>query len=139
MLPFLIDVILRLMLRVDIDHIAPQMMGPKLLTNLHNLASFDYRADIGALSPEVISAIAGGTRRNAGDADNCGKDDKSALNALCLAQPRPLVAANLCASLVPETLGMVESDAFGDRSMQLGVRSLLGCAAGLSQPTDLDA
>ena len=138
-LPFLIDVILRMMRRVDVDHIAPQMMGPKLLTNLHNLASFDYRADIGALSPDVIPAIAGGSRRNAGDADNRGKDDKSALHALCLAQPRPLVAANLCASLLPKTLGMVESDAFGDKSMQLVMRSLLGCATGLSQPMDLDA
>lgn len=135
-LPFLIDVILRMMRRVDADHIAPQMMGPKLLSNLHNLASFDYRADIGALSPAVISAIAGGNYRNGGYR---GKDDRSALQALCVAQPQSLVAANLCASLLPKTLGMVEGEASSDEFMQRVIRSLLGCASGLSQPTDLDA
>ena len=102
-LPFLIDVILRMMRRVDVDHIAPQMMGPKLLTNLHNLASFDYRADIGALSPEVIAAIAGGSHPNAGDADNCGKDETMACGHVW---PSALVAAN-CAAFA-KTLGLVE-------------------------------
>ena len=138
-LPFLVDIILRMMRRVDADHIAPQMMGPKLLSNLHNLASFDYRADIGALSPEVLSTIAEGGLGNAGSASKNGNADRSALNALCLAQPRPLVAANLCASLLPKTLGMVESEVSSDEFMQRVIRSLLGCASGLSQPTDLDA
>ena len=139
-LPFLVDVILRMMRRVDADHIAPQMMGPKLLSSLHSLASFDYRADIGALSPEVIFAIVGGCHRSTGDTEGSrGMADSSALSALCLAQPRPLVAANLCASLLPETLGMFEGEACGDEIMQRAIRSLLDCAAGLSQPTDLDA
>ena len=150
-LPFLVDIILRMMRRVDADHIAPQMMGPKLLSNLHNLASFDYRADIGALSPEVLSTIAEGGLGNAGNAGNAGSAgsagsaskngnaDRSALNALCLAQPRPLVAANLCASLLPKTLGLVEGEVSSEEFMQRVIRSLLGCASGLSQPTDLDA
>jgi hypothetical protein len=135
-LPFLVDIILRMMRRVDAVHIAPQMMGPKLLSNLHNLASFDYRADIGALSPEVLSTIAGGGFRDAGKNGNA---DRSALNALCLAQPRPLVAANLCASLLPRTLGMAQGESSSDEFMQRVIRLLLGCASGLSQSTDLDA
>ena len=141
-LPFLVDIILRMMRRVDADHVAPQMMGPKLLSNLHNLASFDYRADIGALSPEVLSTVAEGGLGNAGSAGSASKNgnaDRSALNALCLAQPRPLVAANLCASLLPKTLGMVEGEVSSEEFMQRVIRSLLGCASGLSQPTDLDA
>ena len=57
-LPFLVDLVLRMMKRVDPDYIAPQMMGPKLLSSLHSLAAFDYVADVGALSPDVLREIA---------------------------------------------------------------------------------
>ena len=58
-LPFLIEVIQRMMHRVDANFIAPQMMGPKLLSNLHNLADFELMPSVGALSPGVILNLAG--------------------------------------------------------------------------------
>lgn len=121
-LPFLIDLILRMMARVDADHIAPQMMGPKLLSTLHNLAAFQYQPEIGALAPDVLADIAS-------DAALSG-----ALQALCSAQPQPLVAANLCASLAPR-LG--DCAATQDKAMQQIMQRLLRCSAGLSQPADI--
>ncbi len=129
-LPFLIDIILRMMYRVDHDHIAPQMMGPKLLSSLHNLAAFDFRPDIGALSPEVMSVIAGDKHSHSGE---------SALQALCKAQPRPLVAANLCASLMPQELIMAGGADDSDDVIQGVIGLLLRCAQRLSQPENLGA
>lgn len=126
-LPFLIDLILRMMKRVDADYIAPQMMGPKLLSSLHNLAAFDYVAEVGALSPEVLEEIATG-RGN------------GALKALCDAQPKPLVAANLCASLV-SALPLVAGTAQNSAHAQIDrvIDRLLACGEGLAQPGDLGA
>ena len=119
-----------MMRRVDPDHIAPQMMGPKLLSSLHNLAAFDFLPDIGSLSPEVMSVIAGDMRSHSGE---------SALQALCNAQPRPLVAANLCASLMPRVLTMAGGADDSDEVMQRAIGLLLRCAQGLSQPESLGA
>lgn len=98
-LPFLIEVILRMMKRADPDFIAPQMMGPKLLSNLHSLADFELMPAVGALSPDVILDLAGhaglrhGGRRVA---------QASALQTLLGLQTEPLLAANLCSSLLAE-------------------------------------
>ena len=43
--------------RVDPKHIAPQMVGPKLLKALHNLAQFDLEPQAGAMSPLLLKAI----------------------------------------------------------------------------------
>ena len=43
--------------RVDLNHIAPQMVGPKLLKVLHNLAHFDLEPQAGAMSPLLLKAI----------------------------------------------------------------------------------
>ena len=43
--------------RVDPDHIAPQIVGPKLLKALHNLAHFDLEPEAGAMSPLLLKAI----------------------------------------------------------------------------------
>ena len=129
-LPFFIDIILRMMRRVDPDHIAPQMMGPKLLSSLHNLAAFDFRPDIVGLSPEVMSVIAG---------DMSSHPDESALQALCKAQLKPLVAANLCASLMPHLLITFGDADDSDEVMQRVIGSLLRCIEGLSQPENLGA
>lgn len=123
-LPFLIDLILRMMIRVDPDHIAPQMMGPKLLTSLHSLANFDYLSEIGALSPGVLMDIAG-------QEPACG-----ALDVLCGQLPKPLAAANLCASLINE-LGANSS--LAEQRMERVMDRLLGCAHGLSHPQNLGA
>lgn len=123
-LPFLIDLILRMMARVDPDHIAPQMMGPKLLSSLHSLANFDHLPEVGALSPPVLLDIAD-------DQPSAG-----ALDAQCLHQSKPLVAANLCASLFGE-LG--EDTEFAEKRMARVISRLQGCPQGLSHPEDLGA
>ena len=43
--------------RVDPEHIAPQMVGPRLLEALHNLAHFDLESEAGAMSPLLLKAI----------------------------------------------------------------------------------
>jgi len=121
-LPFLTDLILRMMQRVDPDHIAPQMMGPKLLSSLHSLASFEHLPEVGALSPEVLMDIAG------------DQPASGALGALCLHQSRPLVAANLCGSLF-DALGDDTREA--EQRMERVMNRLLGCSEGLSHPGDL--
>ena len=123
-LPFLIDVILRMMRRVDGEFIAPQMMGPKLLSSLHNLAAFDHSPEIGALSPDILQAIAGDRERG------------GALDVLCRAQPKPLLAANLCASLTQQ---IQFADLHSDDLMQRVIDVLLNCPDGLYQPEDLGA
>lgn len=121
-LPFLIDLMLRMMKRADPDHIAPQMMGPKLLSSLHTLADFEHLPEIGALSPDVLRDVAG-------DQPLLG-----ALDALCARQPKPLVAANLCASLFDE-LG--NDRRLAEQRMQRVMMRLSACAHGLSRPEDL--
>jgi hypothetical protein len=102
-LPFLIEVIQRMMHRVDANFIAPQMMGPKLLSNLHNLADFELMPSVGALSPEVILDLTG---KQAGHKETGVEDlqvaHQGALQALLAKQTEPLLAANLCSSLLGE-------------------------------------
>ena len=96
------------------------------------MGTFDFRSDIGALSPEVMSVIARDRRSHSGE---------SALQALCKAQPRPLVAANLCASLMlmPQVLTMAGGADDSDEVIQRVIGLLLRCAQGLSQPENLGA
>ena len=56
-----------------------------------------------------------------------------------MAQPRPLVAANLCASLMPQVLTMAGGADDSDEVMQRVIGLLLRCAQGLSQPENLGA
>jgi hypothetical protein len=123
-LPFLIDLILRMMIRVDPSHIAPQMMGPKLLSSLHSLANFEHLPQIGALSPHVLMDIAG------------DQPSSGALSALCQHQTKPLEAANLCASLFDE-LG--DNPQLAEKRMERVLNRLLKCTQGLSHPHDLGA
>ena len=89
-LPFLIEVIQRLMRRADPDHIAPQMMGPKLLNHLHNLADFELTHQVGAVSPDLLTELAG--------------TPGAAMAAWTRRLREPMLAANLAAS----TAGAVE-------------------------------
>lgn len=102
-LAFLIEVIQRMMRRVDANFIAPQMMGPKLLSNLHNLADFELMPSVGALSPEVILDLAGELdgheETHPANSQGIGQ---GALQALLSKQTEPLLAANLCSSLLGE-------------------------------------
>ncbi|NIP15949.1 MAG: hypothetical protein GWM88_14965 [Pseudomonadales bacterium] len=84
-LPFLIHTTERIIARADPEHIAPQMVGPKLLSALHNLTGFRLIDSIGALSPAVRD-----------DLEQGGGD---ALRAMQAAAPEPLAGVNLCASV----------------------------------------
>lgn len=84
-LPFLIHTTERIIYRADPGHIAPQMVGPKLLTALHSLTGFRLIDTIGALSPAVVDDL----ERGAGEA----------LRLLLAAAPEPLAGINLCASV----------------------------------------
>jgi hypothetical protein len=78
-------------------------MGPKLLSNLHNLADFELMPSVGALSPEVILDLTG---KQAGHKETGVEDlqvaHQGALQALLAKQTEPLLAANLCSSLLGE-------------------------------------
>lgn len=88
-LPFLAETVASIIRRADPDHIAPQMVGPKLLSALHSLYGFDLLPQAGALSPAVIDdLVAGGG---------------PALALMLEKTPVPLQCVNLCASLVSES------------------------------------
>ena len=88
-LDFLIHTTESMIKRVDPDHIAPQMVGPKLLKALHNLADFDLEPEAGAMSPLLLRAI-----RDA---------DMEVLAFFQERRTRPTKCLNLCASVIDET------------------------------------
>lgn len=88
-LDFLIHTTESMIKRVDPDHIAPQMVGPKLLKALHNLADFDLEPEAGAMSPLLLRAI-----RDA---------DMRVLAFFQERRTRPPKCLNLCASVIDDT------------------------------------
>ncbi len=88
-LPFLIRTTQRLVKRIDARYIAPQFVGPKLLTGLHNIVDFEVNPACGAISPAHARALL--------------DDDRGLLEYLERTAPGPLYAANLCASLNAES------------------------------------
>lgn len=101
-LPFLIHTTQRIIERVDPAFIAPQIVGPKLVGALHNLAGFGVLDHAGALSPPVIDAVLA--------------DGGPALDLLKNESPVPPAAVNLCASLATER---------GESEMRILCRRLL--------------
>ena len=87
-LPFLIETVASIIKRADPDRIAPQMVGPKLLSALHSLYDFSLLPQVGAISQEVAADIQSG--------------QGPALNLLLEKTSVPLQAVNLCASLMTE-------------------------------------
>ncbi len=71
--------------RADAAHIAPQMVGPKLLKALNNLAQFTLVPEAGAVSPELLAEWVG----EGGAATACYEQ----------AIQVPLALVNLCSSL----------------------------------------
>ena len=71
--------------RADVAHIAPQMVGPKLLKALNNLAQFTLVPEAGAVSPDLLAEWVG----DAGPATACYEQATRA----------PLALVNLCSSL----------------------------------------
>lgn len=57
-LPFLRYTATNLLERVDIENLAPQFVGPKLLKALHNLCPFKLHEQAGALSPALTIELA---------------------------------------------------------------------------------
>lgn len=88
-LPFLIQTTERIIARADPQHIAPQMVGPKLLTALDSIAGFGRLNDITGFSPLVLDDIDHGG----------GKALTALLAAIAKDQLPAPAAANLCASL----------------------------------------
>ncbi|MAC37023.1 MAG: hypothetical protein CME45_03910 [Halieaceae bacterium] len=71
--------------RADAAHIAPQMVGPKLLKALNNLAQFSLVPEAGAVSPELLAEWVS----ESGKATRCYEQ----------AHRPPLALVNLCSSL----------------------------------------
>jgi hypothetical protein len=85
-LPFLLETMESLIRRVDPAHLAPQLVGPKLLTALHSLRDFALVPEVGALSPSVVADIVTGKG--------------AALDTLRRRSQVKPKAVNLCASLI---------------------------------------
>ena len=95
-LPFLIETVLSIIRRANPDKIAPQMVGPKLLSALHSLHDFHLLPQVGAISPDVArDIIAGGG---------------PALALLQSESVMPVQALNLCASLIGSEMNNTEAD-----------------------------
>jgi hypothetical protein len=100
-LPFLIRATERVVAKADPSHIAPQMVGPKLLTALDAMGGFGRMDRVAGFSPAVLDDLAAG--------------EGPALTVLRAAlakdgMPTP-AAANLCASLCegPEAEARMEA------------------------------
>ena len=127
-LPFLIDTILHLMAKVDPNHIAPQFVGPKLLTSLHNTVGFALEPRVGALSELFIARFQA--------------DQESAVTEYVRHLRAPLYAANLCLTLCgstssPELNVASEEEASGcsaERLMEQVVTDLPTWAEVLQRP-----
>ena len=93
-LPFLIEAVQRMVQRVDPAHIAPQFVGPKLLTSLHNIVGFELEHGFGAMSPQLAMALT--VEADGGAAAN---EVKRRLDTYRSKLPKAIAAVNLCASL----------------------------------------
>jgi hypothetical protein len=87
-LDFLIHTTQSLIRRVDPAHIAPQMVGPKLIKALHTFADFELEPAAGAMSPLLMQALLSG--------------DPATINVFNNALSTPPKMMNLCASLHDE-------------------------------------
>ena len=84
--------------RADAAHIAPQMVGPKLLKALNNLAQFTLVPEAGAVSPELLVEWVGET----GPATACYEQ----------ATRGSLELVNLCSSLTFSEEAMQRTEKF---------------------------
>lgn len=85
-LDFLIHAIESIIHRADPAHIAPQMVGPKLLKALNTFADFDVEPSAGAMSPLLSESLLG--------------DQSEIIAYFEAAQQTAPKLMNLCASLV---------------------------------------
>lgn len=99
-LPFLVDAVQRLLERVDERFAAPQFVGPKLVTALHNIVGFDLEPRAGAVSPDLAEALVSG--------------DREVLGRISAELEQPVLAANLCRSLAADRDMHALIDALGE-------------------------
>ncbi len=85
-LDFLIHTVESIIYRADPKHIAPQMVGPKLLKALNTFADFDLEQAAGAMSPLLLDGLL--------------SDNSEITSYFKVAQTSPPKLINLCASLV---------------------------------------
>lgn len=100
-LPFLRYLSMSMIERVDAAFIAPQMIGPKLLKTLHNLADFVLVSEAGAVSPALLAEWVQGH----GEAQACYERQNRS----------ELAMINLCASLSAEPGQMALIETYLDR------------------------
>ena len=93
-LPFLIEAVQRMVQRVEPAHLAPQFVGPKLLTSLHNIVGFELEHGVGAMSPQLATALT--AEATGGEVVN---NIQRRLETYRSKLPKPIAAVNLCASL----------------------------------------
>lgn len=91
--------------------LAPQVVGPKLLTSLYNTLNFSLVETVGMFSPLVLGDVLSG----GGDA----------LDKTLAGHTRPLTAANLCSSLAN---GTTDGVCLNDQKMMDAVKKLLALA-----------
>lgn len=94
-LDFLIQAVLNLAERHD-GPATPQLLGPKLLTALHNIVGFSVIDSVGMASPLVLADLAAG--------------NGPALKRLTSGSPHPIGAVNLCTSYRGQTVDGVVCD-----------------------------
>jgi len=90
-LPFLMETTASIIRRANPDKIAPQMVGPKLLSALHSLYEFDLLPQVGMVSPALARALI--------------QSGGEALTLWRQKTPCRLQAANLCTSLMDDRDG----------------------------------
>lgn len=113
-LPFLSYLTQSIIERASPAHIAPQMVGPKLLKALNNLAAFTLYHQAGALSPALIAELADGPA----EAIACyraGGAPRPAMVNLCasLAKTRECMAAREALLASPEVIYWLGSEGRG--------------------------
>lgn len=91
--------------------VPPQIVGPKLLTALHNMIGFRLIPEVAMLSPLVVGDIA--------------KGEGPALDLFRRHAPGPIRAANLCSSLTGTEAGV------GDETAALACERLLETRGGV--------
>ena len=94
-LPFLINTTQRIIERIDPDFIAPQIVGPKLVTSLHNIVGFELEHRIGAVSPQLHQALL----RSGNNPEKGVEPVAEEIVRLKQALPTKLLGANLCTTL----------------------------------------
>jgi hypothetical protein len=106
------------LIRANAGTFSPQFLGPKFLTAIHNIAACPVVETAGMISPLVMADLARGGGQ--------------ALDLFVEKSPRPIAAANLCASL--NASGEVDDTLIEKVIQQLLAQGMPHQAAAISRP-----